>query len=100
MFAQTESFCFIFSTIVDKTIDKTIVNDCMENGTKRLGLCKTVVNLTLVFGRGLNSPVPAINLFLFYTANKHNRFSAEGSTAQPPLRNSAHLLVLLVTHQA
>ena len=44
MFSQTELVGFIFPTIVNKTIDKTIVNDSREN---ELGLC---------FGRGSECP--------------------------------------------
>jgi hypothetical protein len=39
-FSQTEFFGFIFLTIVDKTIDKTIVNCSRENETKKFGLRK------------------------------------------------------------
>jgi hypothetical protein len=42
-FSQTEPFGFIFPTIVDQTIDKTIVNDRRENETKMFGLGKPVV---------------------------------------------------------
>jgi hypothetical protein len=42
-FSQTELFGFIFPTVVDKTIDKTIVDDSRENGTKKFGLGKPVV---------------------------------------------------------
>jgi hypothetical protein len=34
---------FIFPIIVDKTIDKTIVNDSRENETKKIGMGKPVV---------------------------------------------------------
>jgi hypothetical protein len=47
-FAQTELFGFTFTTIVDKAIDKTIVNDSRENETKKFSLRKPVVILVLV----------------------------------------------------
>jgi hypothetical protein len=42
MFSQTELFDYIFPTIVNKTIGKTIVNDSRENETKTFGLGKPV----------------------------------------------------------
>ena len=42
-FSQTELVGFIFRSIVDQTIDKTIVNDCKENEPKKIGLGKPAV---------------------------------------------------------
>jgi hypothetical protein len=36
-FSETDLFGLIFHTIVDKTIDKTIVNNSRENETKKVG---------------------------------------------------------------
>ncbi len=48
-FAQTELLGFIFTTIVDNAIDRTIVNNSRENETKKVGLRKPVLILVFVW---------------------------------------------------